>query len=69
MQKLLYKGRLLALYKRTVTLPNGYKADLEVVRHPGAALVVPLLTSNKIILLRQLRPVINSYIYELPAVL
>jgi ADP-ribose pyrophosphatase len=67
MEKLLYKGRLLSLYKRTVTLPNGYKADLEVVKHPGAALLVPFLTVNKIILLRQLRPVINSYIYELPA--
>jgi len=42
-------------------------ATYEVIKHPGAALVVPFLSANRIIMLRQLRPVINSYIYELPA--
>ena len=30
-------------------------------------LIVPFLTKDKVILLRQFRPVINSYIFELPA--
>lgn len=49
------------------TLPNGYRASFEIIKHPGAALVVPFLSKDKVILLRQLRPVIDSYIYELPA--
>lgn len=49
------------------TLPNGYRARFEIIKHPGAALVVPFLAKDKLIFLRQLRPVINSYIYELPA--
>ena len=63
----IFKGRLLDLFTRRVLLPNGHATELEIVRHPGAALIIPFLARNKIILLRQLRPVINSYIYELPA--
>ncbi len=48
-------------------LPNGHKADFEIIKHPGAVLVVPFITKNKIVMLRQLRPVIDSWIYELPA--
>ena len=48
-------------------MPNGYLATFEIIKHPGAALVVPFLSKDKIIMLRQLRPVIGSYIYELPA--
>jgi len=48
-------------------LPHGFTATFEMIRHPGAALIVPFLSKDKIIMLRQLRPVIGSYIYELPA--
>ncbi len=62
-----YRGRLLKLMTRETRLPNGHRVLLEMVKHPGAALVVPFLTRDRIILLRQLRLVINRYIYELPA--
>lgn len=52
---------------KKVRLPHGYVATYEMIEHPGAALIVPLLTRDKVIMLRQLRPVIRSYIYELPA--
>ncbi|MCX5687906.1 MAG: NUDIX hydrolase [Candidatus Omnitrophica bacterium] len=65
--KTIYKGRLLHLAIGKELLPNGYLAQFEIIKHPGAALVVPFLAKDKIILLKQLRPVINSYIYELPA--
>jgi ADP-ribose pyrophosphatase len=65
--KTIFKGKLLRLMAGEKTLPNGYRARFEIIKHPGAALIVPFLTKNKIILLRQLRPVIDSYIYELPA--
>ena len=65
--KTVFKGRLIDLVVKEVRLPNGYLARLETVKHPGAALVVPFVSRNKVILLKQYRPVINSYIYELPA--
>jgi len=40
---------------------------MELVAHPGAALMVPFLDANTIIILRQYRPVIRQFLYELPA--
>jgi ADP-ribose pyrophosphatase len=65
--KIAFKGKLLEVLVRKRRLPNGYLATFETIKHPGAALIVPFLSKNKIIMLRQLRPVINRYIYELPA--
>ena len=62
-----FKGRLLKVFVKKVRLPNGYLATFEIIKHPGAALVVPFLSKDKLLMLRQLRPVIGSYIYELPA--
>lgn len=67
MEKLIFKGRLLSLFKAKARMPHGYIADLEVIKHPGAALIIPFLAKDKIILIKQFRPVINKYIYELPA--
>ena len=66
-KKVVFKGKLLKIYTAKRKLSNGYTVYLEIVEHPGAALVIPFLTKDKIILLKQFRPVINSHIYELPA--
>jgi len=65
--KIIFKGNLLTLITKKERLPNGYIADLEIVKHPGAVLIIPFLSKNKIILLKQFRPVVKSYLYELPA--
>ena len=63
----IFKGKLLKVFVKKVRLPNRYLATIEMIKHPGAALVIPFLTKDKIICLKQFRPAINSYIYELPA--
>jgi len=65
--KIIYKGKLLKVMVKRQRLPSGYLATFEMIEHPGASLVVPFLSRDRIIILRQLRPVIGSYIYELPA--
>ncbi|MEI8349233.1 MAG: NUDIX hydrolase [Candidatus Omnitrophota bacterium] len=67
MKHTFFKGRLLNVSVKKVTLPNGYVVPLEVVKHPGAVLVIPFLTQRKVIILKQLRPVVKKYLYELPA--
>jgi len=64
--KKIFDGRLLKLFTGQRRLPNGIKCYLEEIRHPGASLVVPFL-GKKIIFIRQFRPVIGKYIWELPA--
>jgi len=42
MARNIYKGRVVDLRLETVTLPNGASVELELIRHPGAAAVVPM---------------------------
>lgn len=65
--KKVFSGKLLKVYVGHERLPHGYVARFEIIKHPGAALIVPFLAKDKIIMLRQLRPVVGRYIYELPA--
>lgn len=51
----------------TVTLPDGRRLELEVVRHPGGAAVVALDAHDAICLLRQYRHAGGGWLWELPA--
>jgi ADP-ribose pyrophosphatase len=48
-------------------LPNGHRADLEILHHPGGAAVVALDAQQRVCLLRQYRHAVGGYIWELPA--
>jgi 8-oxo-dGTP pyrophosphatase MutT (NUDIX family) len=65
--KWVYKGKLLCIAAKKVKLPNGHTASFEVIHHPGATLIVAFLASDTVILLKQFRAALNTYLYELPA--
>lgn len=65
--KRLYTGMIVNVNVDTVTLPNGLTVDLEVVRHPGAAAVVPMKDDGTVILIKQFRHAAAGFIYEIPA--
>ena len=67
MTKNIYHGKVITLNIDTVTLPNGVTVDLEMVRHPGAAAIVPLKEDGTVILIRQFRHAAGGFIYEIPA--
>jgi ADP-ribose pyrophosphatase len=50
-----------------VALPNGRTVLLDVVRHPGAAAVVPFLSDDEVLLIRQYRHAAGGMILEVPA--
>ncbi|HYV20859.1 MAG TPA: NUDIX hydrolase [Verrucomicrobiae bacterium] len=62
-----YSGRLLKIDRDRVELPNGGTTDLEMVRHPGAAAVVPFVSDHEVLLVRQFRYAAKGFIYEVPA--
>ncbi|HEX9730191.1 MAG TPA: NUDIX hydrolase [Gemmatimonadales bacterium] len=67
-----YAGRLLRVDEDRVRLPNGKEIALEMVRHPGAAAVVPLLSAldhpdPQVLMLRQYRYATTGTIWEIPA--
>ena len=65
--KRLYEGSIINLRVDTVVLPNGNKAQREIVEHPGAVSIVPVLADGRVILVNQFRAPINRITLEIPA--
>jgi ADP-ribose pyrophosphatase len=63
----LYHGKIFDVVLEKVTLPNGAIKDREVVRHPGAAAMVPILDDGKVVLIRQYRHAVGEFLWEIPA--
>jgi ADP-ribose pyrophosphatase len=62
-----HTGRIFRLEVDRVTLPGGHTIDMEIVRHPGSVVLLPVPAPGKIILIRQYRYAIDRWIWELPA--
>jgi ADP-ribose pyrophosphatase len=68
----LYTGRVLNLDLDTVRFPDGSVGELEMVRHPGASAVLPMMSDPagedpQILLIRQYRYAAEGVVYEIPA--
>jgi ADP-ribose pyrophosphatase len=63
----IYKGRIVDLRLETVTLPNQVTVTLEMIRHPGAAAIVPVHQDGSVTLVHQYRHAADGYIWEIPA--
>ena len=64
---MVYSGRTIQVDLEDASLPNGLTVPLEVVRHPGAAAVVPFESNDEVLLIRQYRHATGGTIYEVPA--
>ena len=62
-----YEGRIFTVQVETIALPRGGHLNAEVIRHPGAVVIVPVTDAGEIILVRQYRHAIGRWIWELPA--
>lgn len=62
-----FRGRVVTLNIEEFDLPNGHTVKLEVARHLSAAAIVPLAADGSILLIRQFRPVLNAWLWEIPA--
>ncbi|QGA53340.1 NUDIX domain-containing protein [Sulfolobus sp. E5-1-F] len=63
----IFSGKKFEVFIDKVKLPNGYERELEFVKHRGSVVIIPRINNNEIIMIRQFRPVIGKWIYELPA--
>jgi ADP-ribose pyrophosphatase len=57
----------LTLAREQVRLPNGRTVELDIVRHPGASAVVPFVSVDEVLLIRQFRHAAGGSILEVPA--
>lgn len=68
----IHTGRVVSLDIDTVRFPNGETGQLEMLRHQGAAAVVPFLDAAtdpdpRIIMIRQFRHATDGWLWEIPA--
>lgn len=63
----IYEGKIINLRRDMVRLPNGKEASREVVEHPGAVAVVPVLPDGRVLMVRQFRHPIGKILLEIPA--
>jgi ADP-ribose pyrophosphatase len=64
---LIRTGRIFRIELDTVTLPTGHTVEMEVIRHPGSVVLLPVPAPGHVTLIRQYRYTIDRYIWELPA--
>jgi ADP-ribose pyrophosphatase len=62
-----HDGRVFRLEVDRVVLPSGHTVNMDVVRHPGSVVLLPMAEPGRIILIRQYRYTIDRFIWELPA--
>src|SRR5437762_12730235 len=70
--KRIHKGRVIDLDVDTVRFPDGSTGQLEMIRHPGAAAVLPFASDRHgadptIPLIKQIRYAANRPVIEIPA--
>ena len=65
--RVVHRGHSITVAVDDVVLPNGRSVQLDVVRHPGAAAVVPFTSERDVLLLHQFRHAVGGTIWEVPA--
>ncbi len=67
----IFKGHFLHAFRDVVVLPDGQSTVREYLRHPGAAMVIPLLEDSdgrvRVVLERQFRYPVEQVMLEFPA--
>ena len=63
----IFQGRVFSVRVETIPLPKGGELQAEIIRHPGSVVIIPITDRREIILVRQYRPAIGRWAWELPA--
>lgn len=62
-----FTGRVFTVTRDRVQLPHGVETTLDVVRHRGSVVLIPMPDPGSVILVRQYRHAIGQHVWELPA--
>jgi ADP-ribose pyrophosphatase len=62
-----FAGRIFTVNVESITLPRGERLEVEVIRHPGSVVLIPITDGGEIVLVRQYRHAIGRSAWELPA--
>jgi ADP-ribose pyrophosphatase len=66
-RQILFRGRKIQVALDTAILPSGETIQRDVILHPGAVAILPLLDDGHICLVRNHRPIVGKVLIEIPA--
>jgi ADP-ribose pyrophosphatase len=62
-----YDGKVFAVDRDLVRMPNGREVSVDVVRHTRSVVLIPVPEPGHVILIKQYRYPLNRWLWELPA--
>jgi ADP-ribose pyrophosphatase len=62
-----FKGKVFSVDRDLVRLPHGRETTQDVVRHSKSVVLIPVPEPGKVVLIRQYRYAVNTWMWELPA--
>jgi ADP-ribose pyrophosphatase len=66
-RQVLFRGRKIQVALETETLPDGHTVQRDVILHPGAVAILPVVDAGHVCLVRNRRPVVGQTLLEIPA--
>jgi ADP-ribose pyrophosphatase len=63
----IFEGKVFAIDRDRVRMPNGREVVVDIVRHPRSVVLVPVPEPGHVVLIRQYRYAVNRNLWELPA--
>lgn len=63
----IHTGRVFSLVEKAVRYSDGHRSRLDILEHPGAVAMVPILPDGQILLIRQIRVATGGTLFEIPA--
>lgn len=65
--QIVFEGNFLKVIRDQVQLPNGHLSSREYIKHSGAAMVIPLISPDKVLMIYQYRHAVGKVFLEFPA--
>lgn len=66
-RQVVHRGRKIQVAVETTVTPDGQAIIRDVVLHPGAVAILPLVDREHVCLLRNRRPIVEATLWEIPA--
>lgn len=66
-EELLLTGRIFRVVRKWTAGTDGQKHVREIIRHPGAVVILPRLADGRVVLIRNYRMAVDRHVIELPA--
>jgi ADP-ribose pyrophosphatase len=66
-RQIIFRGRKIQVALDTDVLPDGSTVQRDVILHPGAVAILPLVDAGRVCLLRNYRAVVGQTLWEIPA--